>query len=87
MPSSNLEVRCFCARKPLIAVCGRDSKTGQPFIHIKSARKDRINAEVVITEGTARIRCRSCLRWHKIRIKLVDIEHKPEELPPTLKIS
>lgn len=82
-----LEVRCFCARAPLLALCGRDTKTGDPYVHVKSARKDRINAEVLVTSGSARVRCRECLRWHTIRIRRVNVEHKPEELPASLDIS
>ena len=82
-----LEVRCFCRRKPLLAICGRDTKSGEPFIHIRSAKGDKLNVEVVITSGTARVRCRECERWHKIRIKHVNIESEPEELPSSLKLA
>lgn len=83
---NEMEVRCFCRRAPLLAVCGRDDK-GKPFIHVKSARKDRINAEVVITSGSARIHCRDCLRWHTVTIKLVGVDHKSEPLSPDLHIN
>lgn len=81
-----LEVRCFCRRAPLLAICGRDEKNGEPFVHIKSARKDRINAEAVVTSGIVRIRCRDCLRWHTIRIRKIDVDHKAERLPSSIKI-
>ena len=85
-PNKNeMEIRCFCRRAPLLAVCGRDDK-GKPFIHVKSARKDRINAEVIVTSGTAHIHCRDCLRWHKVTIKLVTVDQKPEQLPSSLRI-
>ena len=85
--SKRLEVRCFCKREPLLAVCGRDTKSGELFVHIKSVKNQRISTEVVVTSGTVRVRCKECLRWHKIRIMPVSIDHKPEELPTTMNIS
>lgn len=82
-----IEIRCFCRRAPLLAMCGRDSKSGEPFVHVKSARKDRINAEVVVTSGIVRVRCRDCLRWHSVRIRHVGVDHKPEQLPSSIDIS
>lgn len=81
-----LTIRCFCARKPLLAVCGRDSSSGDLFVHIKSAKKDRINTEVVVTSGICRIRCRDCLRWHKVNIKTPNVNHSPEPLPASIVI-
>lgn len=84
--SANLEVRCYCRRSPLLAVCGRDTKTGDLYVHVRSAKKDRLNTEVVITSGTVRVRCRDCLRWHTVRISPTNIDHKPEPLPATINL-
>lgn len=85
--SKRLEVRCFCKREPLLAVCGRDAKSGDLFVHIKSVKNQRISTEVVVTSGVVRVRCKECLRWHKIRILPINIEHKAEELPASLNIN
>ena len=85
--SDGLEVRCFCRRAPLLAICGRNKDNGEPFVHVKSARKDRINAEAIIVSGEVRIRCRDCLRWHTIRIKTIGVDHTPEQLPESIDIS
>lgn len=80
------EIRCFCSRKPLLAVGGRDTRTGQGFIHVKTWKGGRLYAEVVITEGTARIRCRECLRWHSVRIVKSRLEIKQEPLPESVAV-
>jgi hypothetical protein len=69
MPRSNeLEIRCFCSRHPLLAVAGRD-RHGEPYVHLKVFRQQRIFAEMVATSGVIRLRCRECLRWHTVRIR------------------
>lgn len=82
----NLEIHCFCRRSPLLARCGRDTRSGELFVHVRSAKKDRINAEVVVTSGTVRVRCRDCSRWHTITIKQPNVQHKPEGLPDSIRI-
>ena len=77
------EIRCFCSRKPLLAVAGVDSE-GKGYVHVKSWRQDRLNAEVVVTEGTASIHCRLCFRWTTVRIVHGDVTSKQEELPETI---
>lgn len=79
-----LEVRCFCSGTPLLAICGRDTKTHQPFIHIKTWKGQRLYAEIIITEGVARIRCRKCMRFHTVRIRPTDVDVKQERLPDSL---
>lgn len=76
-----LELRCFCRRRPLLAVCGRDARTGEPFVHVKAYKQQRLITEVVVTAGTARIHCRECLRWHTVRIRIENVSFKPEPLP------
>lgn len=81
-----LEVRCFCSRRPLIAVCGRDSRSGEGFVHIKTWKGQRLYAEVVVTSGTAHIRCRECLRWHRIRIVRDQVQIEEHKLPESIAI-
>ncbi len=84
MKSDAIDVRCFCRNEPLIAVAGRDARSGEPFVHIKSWKGDRLNAEAVVTAGTVRIRCRVCMRWH--RLTIVDVvESAQEPLPVGIK--
>jgi hypothetical protein len=84
MTDDELELRCFCSSKTLLAVCGRDSKSRQPFVHIKTWKGSRLYVEVVIESGKARIRCRKCLRWFTVRIRLDDVDMKTERLPDSI---
>lgn len=59
------ELRCFCAREPLLATYGVDER-GRLYVHVKIYKQQRIFGEVVITEGKIKIHCRECLRWHKV---------------------
>lgn len=81
----DLEVRCFCSRRPLLAVAGRDTKTGHGFVHIKSWKGGRLYVEAIVTQGVAHIRCRECLRWHTVRI-IHDVSVKQEKLPDSLPV-
>jgi hypothetical protein len=84
--SKDLELRCFCGRQTLLAICGRDLSSGEPFIHIKAFKAGKIITEIVVTEGKVRVHCPNCLRWHSITIKRVGVEHKPEKLPESISI-
>lgn len=81
-----VELRCYCKSTPLLAVCGRDSLTGDPFVHVKSVRNGNINAEVIAHEGMIRIRCKRCQRWHTVTIKRVSVEQVAEKLPATVSV-
>jgi hypothetical protein len=83
-----LEVRCVCKARPLLAVCGRDALTGEPFVHVKAfkskgaGQRPKLHAEVLVLSGEASIRCRACWRWHTVRIVRQKLEHdlaKPPE--------
>ena len=69
MSRARLEIRCWCERRPLLAVCGRTSR-GEGFVHIKAWKGSRLLTEVVVTSGVAKIKCREigCGRWHTVRI-------------------
>lgn len=59
------ELRCFCRRAPLLATYGLD-KHGKLYIHVKIYKQARIFGEVLVVEGTVKLHCRECLRWHKV---------------------
>ena len=61
------QLRCFCARQPLLAKYG--IRDGKPFVHIKIYKQQRVFGEMVLETGTIRIKCRDCFRWHKISIR------------------
>lgn len=75
------ELRCFCRHKPLLATYGLDSD-GKLYIHVKIWKARRIFGELII-EGNVKIRCRDCLRWHKIRVynDQAVLRETDEELP------
>lgn len=60
------ELRCFCRNEPLLATYGLDSR-GELFVHVKIYKQNRIYGELVFEGGgSVRIRCRNCLRWHRV---------------------
>lgn len=59
------ELRCFCRGEPLLATYGIDSK-GKLFVHVKIYKQNRIYGELVFEGGVVKIRCRNCLRWHRV---------------------
>lgn len=66
--SERQELRCFCTRAPLLAVYGAD-KNGRPFLHIKIYKQGRVFGEIVARGGEIELRCRECIRWHRIFIR------------------
>jgi hypothetical protein len=66
--SSKNELRCFCARSPLLATYGIDSK-GSLYVHVKIFKQRRIFGEMIVTGGTVKIHCRECFRWHSVIIR------------------
>lgn len=75
------ELRCFCARKPLLATYGITS-TGKPYVHVKIYKQARIFGEVIVTEGKVLLHCRDCFRWHKVVIRPKAIPYLQEETDP-----
>lgn len=65
MPRREKELRCFCRGEPLLATYGID-KNGELFVHVKIFKQNRIYGELLIISGVAKMRCRNCLRWHRI---------------------
>lgn len=77
------ELRCFCKQLPLLATYGVDSR-GKLFVHIKVYKGSRIYHESVIMEGVVKIRCRNCLRWHRVNIVGNEAELTRTQVPETL---
>lgn len=86
MHDDGLELRCFCQGTPLLALCGRDTKSGEPFVHIKTWKGSRLYVEVIIESGKARIRCRKCFRFHTVRIVRGTVDMKVERLPDSITV-
>jgi hypothetical protein len=64
-----IPLRCpFCAESPLLAICGRDERSGEPWVHIKSWKGNRLYVEAVVVSGVVKLKCRSCGRWNILRI-------------------
>lgn len=68
MSDQGIQLRCDCAKQPLLAVCGRDKQTGEPWVHVKSWKGQRLYTEIVVLSGVVRMRCRECSRWMTLRI-------------------
>lgn len=60
------ELRCFCLRHPLLAMYGIDK--GKLYIHIRIFKQRKMYGELLVQEGTVKIHCRECLRWHTVKI-------------------
>lgn len=81
----DLQLRCFCSRAPLLAVCGR-SEDGEPYVWIKVFKQGRIYGEVVIISGEFQMRCRECKRWHRVTIRRERVDFQERELPPSINL-
>ena len=82
MPRREKELRCFCARDPLLATYGVDSR-GKVFVHVKIWKARRIFGELIIEGCVVKIRCRECLRMHTINVvgTKASLQETHEELP------
>ena len=63
-PSKN-QLRCFCARKPLLCLYGLD-ENGRAYVHLRVFKQQRIFGDLVAYGGEVKILCRECIRWHRI---------------------
>lgn len=59
-------IECFCVRRPLLALLATDTSNGKPVIWVKTIKNGNISTEVILTTGSVRVRCRECLRYHRI---------------------
>ncbi len=66
MRTSKQELRCFCVRKPLLAIYGTD-KEGRTFVHCRVYKQNRVYGDWISYGGVVKLRCRECIRWHVIR--------------------
>lgn len=62
------EIRCFCYRKPLLAMFGVD-EDGKLYIHIKIWRQNKLYGNMVFRGGEISIQCRECFRWYRVAIR------------------
>lgn len=79
------ELRCFCRGEPLLATYGIDSR-GKLFVHVKIYKQNRIYGEIVFEGGIAKLRCRNCLRWHRVifqerSAELAEVQSTDAQLP------
>lgn len=79
----NLELRCFCRRRTLLAVCGRNPETGHLFVHVKH-RHGSATAEEIVESGVVRLKCHVCNRWHTVRMREETYDFVEQPLPPEL---
>ena len=77
------ELRCFCKSEPLLATYGVDRR-GKLFVHIKVYKQKKIYSESVHMDGIVKIRCRVCLRWHRVNIVGNEADLVPTKRPETL---
>ncbi len=59
------DLRCFCARKPLLAVYGIDEK-GRLYVHQRVYKQGRVFGESFFYGGTVQLLCRECLHWQEV---------------------
>lgn len=75
------ELRCFCRSEPLLATYGVD-RDGELFVHVKIWKQRRIFGELVFMRGVVKMRCRNCLRWHRVVIRNHTASLTPDEDVP-----
>lgn len=68
MNRSKFMLKCFCSRRPLLAMYGVDER-GRLYVHIKVYKQRRVFAELIAREGQVEINCRECLRWHTVTFR------------------
>lgn len=85
VPKTQNELRCICSRNPLLATYGLDGQ-GELYVHIKVFKQGRIFGELLVKRGEVKIRCRDCLRWHRVVMrqpeKNVILEPVPDAMAP-----
>lgn len=65
-------------------MCGRDAVTRQPFVWMRVYKQGRVYGEMVATSGDVRIRCRECLRWHVVQIRVNKVDFREEAMPTSI---
>jgi hypothetical protein len=77
------EVRCTCARRPLLALIGRDDDA-KLFVWTKVYKGSRLYHEAVLHDGDISLRCRECMTWHRARLVFGVFSIAPEALPASI---
>jgi hypothetical protein len=65
MAATKNQLRCFCSRRPLLAMYGLDAK-GRTYVHCRVFKQNRVYGDWIVYDGEVRLACRECLRWHVI---------------------
>jgi hypothetical protein len=78
------QLRCFCSRKPLLAVYGVDER-GRTYVHCRVYKQSRVYGDWIAYGGETSILCRECLRWHIIKFThdktaVLEESTKPKEI-------
>lgn len=61
------EVRCFCARRPLLGVLVDGVDENIPlYFHVKSYKGNKLITETKFFSGEMHVCCRECQRWHQV---------------------
>jgi hypothetical protein len=68
LPRTEHDLCCFCKDKTILGKYGLDAH-GNCYVHIKAWKQRVLIVETVLTSGEVHIRCRKCLRWHRISIR------------------
>lgn len=71
----------MCSLTPLLAIYGADSD-GKLYIHVKVYKQGRVYGEILAIEGTVKVRCRECYRWHTVNIKKPGVAELRETATP-----
>jgi len=74
------ELRCFCRGNPLLATYGVEN--GNLYVHVKIYKQSMVYGEIVASGGPIKIRCRNCLRWHKVTFRSNGTAGLEESYPP-----
>lgn len=84
---AEIELRCVCESQTLLALCGTDADSGDSYVWVKVFKSvgrgnpPKLFAEIVVTSGEFRMRCRSCLRWNLVVIRRQGVDMNPAKLP------
>jgi hypothetical protein len=63
------DLRCFCRRRPLLALYGVD-RNGKLYIEVKVYKQREVYGHIITTlrDGEIKLFCRECHRWYVITV-------------------
>lgn len=76
----DVEIRCNCAKRVLLAVA-RHTEEGRWVIHLRAFKGSQLIMEAVCEDGPLRVRCRECMMWHLINVKIRPTIKWEDKLP------